>query len=88
MRPQFTLRALLVAMLVVAAFFGGIMLERRRQRRADEAAALDAITKSLPPFLPTGTAGVRIVRQADGALAREVTDSSGAVTLTPIESIK
>ena len=35
-RPQFTLRALLVAMLVVAAFFGGIRFERERRRREDE----------------------------------------------------
>jgi hypothetical protein len=28
-RPQFTLRALLVAMLVVGAFFGGMTLQRR-----------------------------------------------------------
>jgi hypothetical protein len=34
-RPQFTLRALLVAMLVVGAFFGGIWFERERQRRED-----------------------------------------------------
>jgi hypothetical protein len=42
-RPQFTLRALLVAMLVVAAFFGGIRFERKRQRRADERAAAIAL---------------------------------------------
>ncbi|HWB08782.1 MAG TPA: hypothetical protein VG826_30305 [Pirellulales bacterium] len=36
-RPQFTLRALLVAMLVVAAFFAGVHFERERQRRVDEA---------------------------------------------------
>jgi hypothetical protein len=34
-RPQFTLRALLLAMLVVAAFFGGVRFERERRRRAD-----------------------------------------------------
>ena len=28
-RPQFTLRALLVAMLVVAAFFGGMAVQRQ-----------------------------------------------------------
>lgn len=28
-RPQFTIRALLVAMLVVAAFFGGMTVQRR-----------------------------------------------------------
>jgi hypothetical protein len=38
MRPQFTIRALLIVMLVVAAFFAGIHLERERRRRADEAA--------------------------------------------------
>jgi hypothetical protein len=38
-RPQFTLRALLVAILVVAAFFAGIRFERKMRRRADEAAA-------------------------------------------------
>jgi hypothetical protein len=36
-RPQFTLRALLVAMLVVAAFFAGIRFERERQRRREDA---------------------------------------------------
>jgi hypothetical protein len=34
-RFQFSLRALLVAMLVVAAFFGGIRFERERRRRED-----------------------------------------------------
>ncbi|HVA44904.1 MAG TPA: hypothetical protein VNH11_00835 [Pirellulales bacterium] len=38
-RFQFSLRALLVAMLVVAAFFGGIHFERERRRLAAEAAA-------------------------------------------------
>ncbi len=33
---QFTLRALLVAMLAAACFFGGIRFERERQRREDE----------------------------------------------------
>ena len=33
-RPQFTLRALLVAMLVVAAFFGGMALQRRLEQPA------------------------------------------------------
>lgn len=32
-RPQFTFRALLVAMLVVAAFFGGIRFERELEER-------------------------------------------------------
>jgi hypothetical protein len=32
-RPQFTLRALLVAMLVVAAFFGGYALGVRNERQ-------------------------------------------------------
>ncbi|HET6879093.1 MAG TPA: hypothetical protein VFI31_02995 [Pirellulales bacterium] len=41
-RFQFSLRALLVAMLVVAAFFAGIHFERERRRRADEASALAA----------------------------------------------
>ena len=41
-RPQFSLRAFLVAVLAVAAFFGGIRFERERQRRASEAAALAA----------------------------------------------
>jgi hypothetical protein len=36
-RPQFTLRALLVAMLVVGAFLGGIQFERERRRRETEA---------------------------------------------------
>jgi hypothetical protein len=39
-RPQFTLRALLVATLVVGAFLGGVHFERER-RRQDEAAAVD-----------------------------------------------
>jgi hypothetical protein len=38
-RPQFTVRALLVAMLVVAAFVGGIHFERERRRREDDAIA-------------------------------------------------
>ena len=38
-RPQFTLRALLVAMLIVAAFFGGVRYERERRRREDAAIA-------------------------------------------------
>jgi hypothetical protein len=37
-RFQFSLRALMVAMLAVACFFGGIRFERERRRRADEAA--------------------------------------------------
>ncbi|HET6884125.1 MAG TPA: hypothetical protein VFI31_28480 [Pirellulales bacterium] len=41
-RPQFTLRAFLMAMLVVGAFFGGIRFERERRRRADETAASEA----------------------------------------------
>ena len=74
--------------LVVAAFLGGTWFERVRQRRANEAAAMDAIAKSLPPFLPPGAASVRIVRQADGTLEREVTDFSGAVTSPPLRPIK
>lgn len=35
-RPNFNIRALLVATLVVAAFFGGIHFERELERRADE----------------------------------------------------
>ncbi|HVX13511.1 MAG TPA: hypothetical protein VHC22_20165 [Pirellulales bacterium] len=35
-RPQFTLRALLVAMLAVGCFLGGIHFERERRRRALE----------------------------------------------------
>lgn len=31
-RPQFTLRALLVAMLVVAAFLGGMAVQRERDK--------------------------------------------------------
>ncbi|HET6879768.1 MAG TPA: hypothetical protein VFI31_06425 [Pirellulales bacterium] len=38
-RPQFSLRALLIAMLVVAAFLGGIHFERERRRREDDAIA-------------------------------------------------
>lgn len=36
-RPQFTIRALPVAMLVVAAFFAGIHFERETPRRQNEA---------------------------------------------------
>ena len=82
------MRTMLWLVLVVAAFVGGIRFERERQRREDEAAALDAIAKSMPPFVPPGAVNVRVVRQADGTLAREVTDSGGAVTLTPIKSLK
>lgn len=32
-RPQFTLRALLVAMLVVAAFLGGLQFGQRREKQ-------------------------------------------------------
>lgn len=39
-RPQFTLRALLVAMLVVAAFFADIRFERERQRREEAESSL------------------------------------------------
>jgi ferric-dicitrate binding protein FerR (iron transport regulator) len=31
-RPQFTLRALLIAVLVVAAFFGGMAVQRRLEQ--------------------------------------------------------
>ena len=41
-RPQFTLRALLVAMLAAACFFGGIRYERERRRREEERAAQSA----------------------------------------------
>lgn len=44
--PQFTLRALLVAMLVVAAFFGGIRFERERRKRADKAETQAATSKA------------------------------------------
>ena len=37
LRRQFTLRALLLAVLVEAAFFGGIRFERELQRRRDRA---------------------------------------------------
>jgi hypothetical protein len=49
-RPQFTFRALLVAMLVVACWFGGIWFERERRRRADE----DALRQvpAFPPLTP------------------------------------
>jgi hypothetical protein len=49
-RPQFTLRALLVAMLVVAAFFGGMAVQRQLNR---------PVVQKLPPFgsfgMPTGS---------------------------------
>lgn len=47
-RPQFTIRAMLVAMLVVAAFFGGIRFERERLRLAAEAAARHDAVKIYP----------------------------------------
>ena len=47
-RPQFTIRALLVAMLAAGCFFGGIRFERERQRREDEAAALAAKAAQRP----------------------------------------
>jgi len=40
-RPQFTLRALLVAMLVVAAFFAGMAVQRRLGERNRSAAVFD-----------------------------------------------
>lgn len=62
-RPQFTLRALLVAMLVVAAFFAGIRFERERRRLAAKAAARPADVVRIYPLvgpaqlitLPDGT---------------------------------
>jgi hypothetical protein len=45
-RPQFTLRALLVAMLVVAAFFGGIRFERYLAERRADAVRLQITTGS------------------------------------------
>jgi hypothetical protein len=46
-RPQFTLRALLVAMLVVAAFFGGMAVQRRA----------DAPFMAAPSPVATGSGG-------------------------------
>ena len=53
-RPQFTLRALLVAMLVVAAFFGGVRFERERRNREDDEGAMAAkpgVITLKPPFV-------------------------------------
>lgn len=44
-RPQFILRALLVAMLVVAAFLGGIHFERERQKRGEKAVLEQAVVE-------------------------------------------
>jgi hypothetical protein len=41
-RFQFSVRALLAAMLAVACFFGGVRVERERQRREDHAAEFAA----------------------------------------------
>ncbi|HWB07691.1 MAG TPA: hypothetical protein VG826_00500 [Pirellulales bacterium] len=52
-RPQFTLRALLVAMLVVGAFLGGVELgakrgaEREQQRLASQRARVEAAEKQM-----------------------------------------
>jgi hypothetical protein len=53
-RPQFSIRALLVAMLAAACFFGGIHFERERRRREDEAATAKAPTVP-KPFLSSGS---------------------------------
>jgi hypothetical protein len=59
-RPQFTLRALLVAMLVVGAFFGGIRFERERRKREDEAAAAMAAAKAPIKNRPQGLIGIKV----------------------------
>jgi hypothetical protein len=56
-RFQFSLRALLMAMLIIATFFAGIHFERAWRRRADEAAALAAQRQHVMYF----TDDVRIV---------------------------
>lgn len=46
-RPQFTLRALLVAMLVVGAFFGGMRFgERREKARLEREASEEALRRN------------------------------------------
>jgi hypothetical protein len=52
-RPQFTLRALLVAMLVVGAFFGGFAAGQRHER-TKLAETWDAIRHSADYFQRTG----------------------------------
>ncbi|HET6880815.1 MAG TPA: hypothetical protein VFI31_11710 [Pirellulales bacterium] len=53
-RLQFTLRALLVALLVVGAFFAGIHIERERCRQEDDAQeilpAKPGVLTVKPPF--------------------------------------
>lgn len=51
-RFQFSVRALLVAMLVVGAFFGGIQWERARRRRENEQAQ-KAVTEAAKEKLPS-----------------------------------
>lgn len=59
-RPQFTLRALLVAMLVVAAFFGGMAV----QKQLDES---EWISKGHPASeMLTYEAALQIIRLPDG----------------------
>lgn len=52
-RPQYTLRAVLVATLVVAAFFAGIRFEREWRGREDEAAARAASTDFQGVYMTT-----------------------------------
>jgi hypothetical protein len=47
-RPQFTLRALLVAMLVIAAFFGGMAAQKQLDKPAIRAYDVGSVELILP----------------------------------------
>ena len=85
-RPQFTLRALLVAMLVVGAFFGGMEWQRRAMRpvifwerkagdeRVGEYLRIDTLV------LPDGTRWFRPVY--GGTARRSITFSEGGTKVS------
>lgn len=92
-RRQFTLRALLVAMLVVAAFFGGIAVERRRKAAhyEDVIDALEAENATLRnPFhigrrnSAQGNSGVGTQSWLQGHA--EAVETRGFEGLTPIRN--
>ncbi|HVA46406.1 MAG TPA: hypothetical protein VNH11_08535 [Pirellulales bacterium] len=65
-RPQFTLRALLVAMLVVAAFFGGMVAQKRLDQRVIERSGLRLETTTMPD----GTFQTRLVDPGGNQLGK------------------